>query len=87
MKQILFMCAMILSFSASANDTQKNNKDTSGYQTMDMKQFDGINAKQGKVGEGVKFSVTCLTEDGRNLETHHPEFSHCMMQKKNKMQK
>lgn len=83
MKQIIFLFAFVLSTAAMSEE----GKDTSGYQTMDMKQFDSLTAKQGgNMGKGVKFGVTCKTDDGRDLESTHPEFSTCMMQKKNKMQ-
>ena len=78
-----FSSALILSL-FSLNSWSEDQKDAKTYQTMDMKQFDGVNAAPPK--SKVSFSSTCKDELGRDIKSTELGYTECLGQTKMKAQ-
>lgn len=61
----------------------EDKKDLSNYQTLDMKQFDQLKSNNDSVK--ISFSVTCKTEDGREIKSTDSEYQTCLIQSQNKI--
>jgi len=84
MKTAFIVFAAIISFSHFA--LAEEGKDLSGYQTLDMQQFNKI---QNSVGQkkSLNFAMTCKTEDGREIKSSDPEFDSCLLKNQRALQK
>ncbi len=61
----------------------EDKKDHSKYQTFDMKQFDNVNSEN--ESSGIKLSVTCKNEDGKEIKSTEPEYQSCLEKTKRKI--
>lgn len=72
MKSVLIFTICAFSTFTFADDNKPK------YQTMDLKQFDGVKTNTAS-NSGITFSSTCKTDDGRELKSSDEGYSNCLM--------
>lgn len=80
MKMLIILVTAMFCFSVNAEEK----KNLSDYQTIDMKQFEGLDQKP---KSNIQFSINCKTEDGRELKSTDVGYNECLEQAKNKSKK
>lgn len=80
--KIPFALALIVFCSFSIAEEKKS---LSEYQTLDMKQFEGLNTQEKK--SNIQFAINCKTDDGKEIKSTEPGYNECLAQAKNKAQK
>lgn len=86
MKKIMLTVLFIYCAGLKAEDKKKSadNKKNNEFQTMDLKQFEGIQNTREK--PQVQFEISCKTDSGQQLKATDVGYDECLAQaKKNKI--
>lgn len=78
MKSILLVTISLFSLVTFATESQPK------YQTMDLKQFDGVKAQTNSNTSNVKFTMNCKTDDGREVKSEDAGYMECLAKTKSK---
>lgn len=76
MKKVLMT---LVSFGISLAAGAEQAKDLSNYKTLDLNQFNGLNARP--KADAIKFTVSCTTAEGKEIKSTDPGYQDCLSRK------
>ncbi len=85
--KVFVIIAMLTCFNSSFaldQNADQNGEQNTDRKSLNLDQFKGLDTESAKSG-GIKFSVKCKTDDGRELKSTDSGYESCLEKARNKI--